>query len=292
MDAEQVTECITYHGEGPIWDAVRGRLLIVDMLRGVVLDLGDPSRGRLDSDAVPRHRVGTVAAALRPRSAGGFVVATEHGFSLFDADFVLERQLPDVVTDAGIRMNDGGCDPQGRFYCGTMAYDERTGAGTLFRLEPDGATSVAFGDATVSNGLQWSADGGTAFYNDTPTQCIDAFDYDGETGGFSNRRHLVEIDPSQGHPDGLTIDADGGLWAALWGGGKVHHYDPDGHLADVIAVPGVSNTSAVAFGGPDLDVLYITTSREGIADGEEPFAGSVFAVSPGVRGRILPAFAG
>jgi sugar lactone lactonase YvrE len=292
MDAEQVTERITYHGEGPIWDPVRGRLLIVDMLRGEVLDLGDPRRGRLDSDDVPRYHVGSVAAALRPRSAGGFVVATEHGFSLFDADFVLERALPDVVTDAGIRMNDGGCDPQCRFYCGTMAYDERKGAGTLFRLEPDGTTSVAFGDVTISNGLQWSADGATAYYNDTPTQCIDAFDYDGETGAFSGRRHLAEIDPTQGHPDGLTIDAEGGLWAALWGGGKVHHYDPDGYLVDVITVPGVSNTSAVAFGGKDLDVLYITTSREGIADGEEPCAGSVFAASPGVRGRILPTFAG
>lgn len=292
MDAEQITERIAQHGEGPIWDQAGGRLLIVDIPRGEVLDLGDPLGGRLDSDDVPRYHVGSVAAALRPRTAGGFVVATEHGFSLFDTDFVLERQLPDVVTDAGIRMNDGGCDPQGRFYCGTMAYDEQKGAGTLFRLEPDGATSVAFGDVTISNGIQWSADGATAYYNDTPTQCVDAFDYDGETGEFSNRRHLARIDSSQGHPDGLTIDAEGGLWAALWGGGKVHHYDPDGNLVDVIIVPGVSNTSAVAFGGPDLDVLYITTSREGIADGEEPCAGSVFAASPGVKGRVLPTYAG
>jgi sugar lactone lactonase YvrE len=292
MDAEQVTEPLTFHGEGPIWDPERGRLLIVDLLKGDVLDLADPRHHAPDPDRVPRHHVGAVAAALRPRAAGGFVVATEHGFSLFDPDFALERKLPDVVTDGRIRMNDGGCDPRGRFYCGTMAYDEQHGAGTLFRLEPDGITSVAFAGVTISNGLQWSADGGTAYYIDTPTGCIDAFDYDVEAGRFSNRRHLAEVDPTQGHPDGMTIDSEGGLWAALWGGGKVHHYDPDGHLIDVIAVPGVSNTSAVAFGGPDLDVLYITTSREGIADGAEPSAGAVFAVSPGVRGRILPAFAG
>jgi sugar lactone lactonase YvrE len=292
MDAEQVTERIAQHGEGPIWDSDQGRLLIVDIPRGEVLDLHDPSVGRMDSDAVGRYHVGKVAAALRPRSAGGFVVATEHGFSLFDRDFVLEREVPDVVTDAGIRMNDGGCDSQGRFYCGTMAYDETPGAGTLFRLEPDGTTSVAFGDVTISNGLQWSADGATAYYNDTPTQCIDVFDYDGASGQFSNRRHFAEIDRSQGSPDGMTIDEEGGIWTALWSGGKVHHYDRDGYLVDVITVPGVSNTSAVAFGGPDLDVLYITTSREGIADGEEPGAGAVFAARPGVRGRVLPTFAG
>jgi sugar lactone lactonase YvrE len=292
MDAEQMTDPVTFHGEGPIWDPERGRLLIVDLLRGDVLDLGDPRATRRTGADFPRHHVGSVAAALRPRAGGGFVVATEHGFALFDRDFVLERRLPDVVMDARIRMNDGGCDPQGRFYCGTMAYDEQHGAGTLFRLEPDGTTGVAFSGVTISNGLQWSADGGTAYYIDTPTQHIDAFDYDGGTGAFSNRRHLAEVDPSQGHPDGMTVDAEGGLWAALWGGGRVHHYDPAGNLIDVITVPGVSNTSAVAFGGSDLDVLYITTSRQGIADGEEPTAGAVFAVSPGVRGRILPVFAG
>ncbi|MHA7987604.1 SMP-30/gluconolactonase/LRE family protein [Rathayibacter sp. CAU 1779] len=292
MDAEKVTERIAHHGEGPVWDPERSRLLIVDMLQGDVLDLGDPRRTRPTSDTVRRHHVGVIAAALRSRAAGGFVVATEHGFSLFDADFVLERELPDVLTDGGIRMNDGGCDLQGRFYCGTMAYDERHGAGTLYRLEPDGVTSVALEDATISNGLQWSADGRTAYYIDTPTQCIDAFDYDGETGEFSNRRHVAVVDPSQGHPDGMAIDSEGGLWVALWGGGKVHHYHPDGRLADVITVPGVTNTSAVAFGGPELDVLYITTSREDIADGAEPSAGAVFAVSPGVRGRVLPGYAG
>lgn len=292
MDAEQVTERITEHGEGPIWDSDRGRLLIVDIMRGEVLDLRDPTTGRVESDDIARYHVGKVAAALRPRSAGGFVVATEHGFSLFDRDFVAERAVPDVVTDAGIRMNDGGCDPQGRFYCGTMAYDEKPGVASLYRLEPDGTTSVAFDGVTISNGLQWSADGGTAYYIDTPTQCVDVFDYDGESGEFTNRRRFAEIDRSQGSPDGMTVDDEGGLWVALWSGGKVHHYDPDGYLTDVITVPGVSNTSAVAFGGPDLDVLYITTSRQGIADGEEPAAGSVFAARPGARGRVLPTFAG
>lgn len=292
MDAEQVTECIAHHGEGPIWDPAVGRLLMVDMLRGEVLDVGDPQRSRTDSVDVVRHRVGSVAAALRPRTAGGFVVATEHGFSLYDADFALERRLQDPITDASVRMNDGGCDPRGRFYCGTMAYDERPGAGVLYRLQGEGEISVAFAGVTISNGLQWSLDGSIAYYIDTPTNCVDAFDYDVESGQFSHRRHLAEVDPSQGHPDGMTIDAEGGLWVALWGGGKVHHYDPDGSLVDVINVPGVTNTTAVAFGDRDLDRLYITTSREGIADGDEPQAGAVFIASPGVRGKLLPGFAG
>ena len=285
MRAEQVAAPVAWHGEGPVWDAAGARLLIVDMMAGAVLDLES-------MDAPVRHDVGTVAAALRPRANGGFVVATERGFSLFSSAFDLEHRLPNVFDDPRIRMNDGGCDPQGRFYCGTMAYDETPGAGAMYRLDPDGTTCLVFDGVTISNGLQWSVDGMHAYYNDTPTDRTDVFDFDGSDGSFHNRRPFASADDVAGQPDGLTVDAEGGVWTALWGGGAVRRYDASGALTEVVEVPGVTNTSACAFGGDDLRTLYITTSRQGIPDGEQPSAGAVFAVMPGVAGRPLPTFAG
>jgi sugar lactone lactonase YvrE len=287
-----MTDRIAYHGEGPVWDAALGRLLMVDMLAGDVLELGDPSAAG-GQVPVARHHVGSpVAAALRPRETGGYVVATEHGFSLVDDDFVVESVLPDVVTDAGIRMNDGGCDPQGRFYCGTMAYDETPGAGTLYRLDPDGSTQQVFAGLGISNGLQWSADGATAYYVDTQRHRIDAFDFDGADGSFTAGRTFASIDPSDGFPDGLAVDAENGVWVALWEGGQVRRYDSTGALTEVIEVPGASRTTAAAFGGDKLDTLFITTSRQGIGEDDEPAAGSLFAVKPGVTGRRMPVFGG
>lgn len=287
MRAEQVTAPVTWHGEGPSWDRVGQRLLVVDMLAGAVVDLASFERPR-------RYDVGSpVAAVIRRRASGGFVVATEHGFSLFDEEFSLDRRLPDVLTDPGIRLNEGGCDPFGRFFCGSMAYDATPGAAAIYRLEPDGTTSVALTGATISNGLQWSADGSLAYYVDTDTRRVDVFDYDGTDGSFHDRRPLVAIgDDVAGSPDGMTIDADGGLWVAFWGGGAVRRYDQTGALTAVLDVPGVTNTSAAAFGGHDLDTLYITSSRQHLPDDAEPQAGAVFAAQPGVRGVALPDYAG
>ncbi|MGN6127232.1 MAG: SMP-30/gluconolactonase/LRE family protein [Humibacter sp.] len=297
MRSEQVTDPVVEHGEGPVWNAATGRLLVVDMLAGDVVDLGDPGRGgpsaRTSAPEPTRHHVGSrVAAAARPRASGGYVVATEHGFHLLDDGFRIERELPDVVEDARIRMNDGGCDPQGRFYCGTMAYDEAPGAGALFRLDPDGTTTLVFDEVGISNGLQWSADGASAYYVDTLTDRIDLFDFDGRDASFHDRRPFAIIDPEHGHPDGLAVDAEGGVWVALWQGGRVHRYDSTGELTAVVEVPGVTNTTAATFGGDDLGTLYITTSRLGIPPGAEPAAGAVFAVEPGVAGRPLHLFAG
>lgn len=287
MKAEQVTGPVTWHGEGPFWDRVGRRMLVVDMLAGAVVDLASLERPE-------RYDVGSpVAAVIRRRSAGGFVVATEHGFSLFDEHFSLERRLPDVLDDPGIRLNEGGCDPHGRFYCGAMAYDESPGAASLYRLDPDGSVSVALTDVTISNGLQWSRDGALAYYIDTPTRRVDVFDVDSVDGSFHNRRAFAAFgDEVDGAPDGMTIDAEGGLWVAFWGGGALRRLDADGNVTAVVEVPGVTHTSAAAFGGPDLDTLYITSSRQHLAAEAEPQAGAVFAVRPGVRGSVLPDYAG
>ena len=270
---DQVTEPLAAHGEGPVWYAGWPGLRWVDMLAGDVLEL-DPA-----THAVSRHHVGTVAAALRPRTDGGVVLALERGFALADADLANVRSLGELWTGADVRMNDGGCDPGGRFYCGSMAYDERPGAGALYRLDRDGSVTTVLTGVTISNGLAWSPDGGTAYYVDTPTHRVDAFDYDPRRG-LTDRRTLVEIPEEDGSPDGMTVDADGRLWIALWGGAAVRCYSSKGEFEEHVPLP-VSQVTACTFGGPELADLYITTSQQGVREQE---AGAVFRHRPGVRG--------
>jgi sugar lactone lactonase YvrE len=280
--AEQVTGPVTYHGEGPVWSESWGGLRWVDMLAGDVLSLA--ADGTID-----RRQVGNVAAALRPRRQGGAVIAVERGFALEDADGAI-RYLGELWTDTHVRMNEGGCDPDGRFYCGSMAYDQRPGAGALYRLDPDDSVHVVLENVTISNGLEWSPDGSLAYYNDTPTQRVDVFDYDGESG-LTGRRPFAEIPAEAGGPDGLTVDEEGGVWVALYGGGAVRRYNPEGVLDEVIEVP-AEQVTACTFGGSNLDQLFITTSREGLGGGDDPLAGSVFRSAVGVASLPVREFAG
>jgi sugar lactone lactonase YvrE len=171
-----------------------------------------------------------------------------------------------------------------------MAYDQRPGAGALYRLDPDGSVRVVLENVTISNGLEWSPDGSKTYYNDTPTQRIDVFDYDGESG-LTGRRPFAEIPAEAGLPDGLTIDEQGGVWVALYGGGAVRRYTPDGMLDEVIEVP-AKMVTACTFGSQDHSQLFITTSREGLGDGEDPLAGSLFRSAVGVAGLPVREFAG
>ncbi|NIH84177.1 SMP-30/gluconolactonase/LRE family protein [Amycolatopsis granulosa] len=279
---DQVTAPVAEHGEGPVWAPEWPSVRWVDMLAGDVLEL--------DGDEVRRHHVGSVAAALRPGVAGGVVVAVERGFALADATLADVRPLGEVWSDPGIRMNDGGCDPDGRFYCGSMAYDETPGAAALYRLDPDGTITTVLTGVTISNGLAWSPDGGTAYYVDTATGRIDAFDYTA-AAGLTHRRPVVTIPADVGSPDGLTVDAEGNLWVALWGGGAVHCYAPGGAQLARVALP-VTQVSACTFGGTDLSELYITTSRQGVGEGTQPEAGALFRVRPGVRGMPAHRYSG
>jgi sugar lactone lactonase YvrE len=282
MLAEQVTDPVAYHGEGPVWSPRWGGLRWVDMLAGDVLSLGPDG-------AIGRRHVGTVAAAIRPRRSGGAVIGIERGFALEDPAGTVTA-LPPLWTHDRIRMNEGACDPDGRFYCGSMAYDRTPGAGALHRLDPDGSVHLVLEGVSTSNGLDWSPDGSRAYYNDTDTSRVDVFDYDAD-GGLSDRRPFVLIDPDDGRPDGLTVDAEGGVWVALHRGGAVHRYRPDGTLDAVVEVP-VRKVTACTLGGERLDELYITTSREGLAPGEEPAAGSLFRAEVGVAGQPVREFAG
>lgn len=282
MLATQITDPVAYHGEGPVWSPRWGGLRWVDMLAGDILSLGPDG-------PVGRRHVGTIAAAVRPRRGGGAVIGVERGFALEGADGTIHLLTPLWAHDR-LRMNEGGCDPQGRFYCGSMAYDRTPGAGSVHRLDPDGSTHVVLAGVTISNGLDWSPDGSLAYYNDTDTGRVDVFDHDPEAG-LSGRRTFVLIDPDDGRPDGLTVDADGGVWVALNKGSAVHRYRADGTLDEVVEVP-VRKVTACTFGGDRLDQLYITTSRENLEPGEEPEAGSLFVADVGVVGQPVREFAG
>lgn len=282
MRADQLTDPVAFHAEGPVWSESWGGFRFVDMFAGDVLSLA--ADGTLS-----RRNVGRIAAALRPRTQGGAVIAVERGFVLEDSDGRL-TELPEVWSDDSVRMNDGGCDPDGRFYCGSMGYDARTGAGSLYRLDPDASVHAVHEGVTISNGLEWAPDGSRAYYNDTPTSRVALFDYERESG-LTGMRTFVDIDPADGMPDGLTVDSEGGVWVALYGGGAVHRYTPDGTLDAVIEVP-ARNTTACTLGGPNLDQLFITTSREGLEPGDDPLAGSVFTANVGVKGLPVRAFAG
>ena len=282
MRVEQVTGPVAYHGEGPVWSERWGGLRWVDMLAGDILSL-------TNDGTIDRRHVGSVAAAVRPRRGGGAVIGVERGFALEDVDGTLTH-LDEVWSDDSVRMNEGGCDPDGRFYCGSTAYDQRPGAASLYRLDPDLSVRVVLQDVTVSNGLEWSPDGSLAYYNDTATYRIDVFDYDTDAG-LTNRRVFVDLSDKEKRPDGLTVDEQGGVWTALSNGGAVRRYTQDGVLDEVLEVP-TRKVTACTLGGPRLDQLFITTSREGLEPDEDPLAGSLFRAAAGVRGLPIREFAG
>ena len=275
------------HAEGPVWDARAGVVRWVDMLRGDILSL--------DPDALPEHglveperrHVSKVVAALRPRTSGGWVVATEHDFAVTagDDDWTL-RPVARALDDPGIRLNEGGCDLAGGFLCGSMAYAKTAGAATLYRLDPDGSVDVVLSDLTISNGFSIDPTGRLAYYIDTPTMRVDVFDVGADGRSLSGRRPFVHIEDGAGGPDGLCVDTEGGVWVALFGGSSVRRYLADGTLATIVHVD-TRKVTACTFAGADLGTLIITTSQEDLEPGDGPLAGTIFAVRPGATG-LLP----
>jgi sugar lactone lactonase YvrE len=276
-------------GEGPVWDPDAGCLYFVDIERGLVHRY-DP-----DTQASRSLQVDAMVGAVALTSGGDLVLAVRDGFARLDPGSGEVRLIAAVATDRpDLRMNDGNVDPAGRFWAGTMAIDERTAAGALYRLDPDGRVHRMLPQVTISNGLDWSGDGRLMYYVDTPTRSIDVFDFDVATGTIANRRSLVRVARGEGWPDGLTLDADGYVWVALWAGGALRRYAPDGTLDRVLTVPAAYPTSC-AFGGPDFRDLYITTAATPLTPDErqrEPFAGGLFRCRPGVQGRPAHRFGG
>ncbi len=278
------------HGEGPTWDDDRAELLWVDITGGLVRRAAVDTGGTLSETGV--HRGGNTVGAVVPAADGGWLLAADGGFTHLAPDGTA-RVLLDLAgeggteADGGTRMNDAACDPAGRFYAGTMAFDQRSGAGTLYRLDVDGTVTRVLDGLTVSNGIDWSPDGRTAYLADSGPGVVHAFGYDPATGAFSDGRVLLEFSGDDGVADGLTVDDEGCLWTALWGGGQVRRWSPEGDLLAVVEVPGVAQTSSCAFAGPAHDLLVVSTSAEGLDDAAraaQPDAGRLFTARPGVTG--------
>ncbi|MFE9498327.1 SMP-30/gluconolactonase/LRE family protein [Streptomyces collinus] len=267
-------------GEGPTWDAATGRLLWLDVL-GMRIHTYDPATGRRTVRTTEQH-----IGAAKPRAGGGLVLNLRDGVGLLDPDGAFRWLHHEPV--AGRRANDAAVAPDGSLWAGTMRYDEATGGGTLSRLTGDGDVRTVLPDVTVSNGTGWSPDGGLMYYADTPTRRVDVFDVDGDT--VRDRRTLVEIEEGAGFPDGLTVDAEGCVWVALWDGGAVRRYTPSGELDRVVPLP-TPRTTACVFGGPDLTDLYITTAHVGLS-APHPLSGSVLVVPGAGRGLPQPPFKG
>jgi len=289
IQAELLVDAHASLGEGPVWDERDGCLWWVDIM-GQAIHRSDPATGR--DEIVP---IGQLVGAVVSRASGGLVAAVQDGFVALDpASGKIEVLALVEADDPTMRMNDGKVDPQGRFWAGTMGVDHRPEAGTLYRLDPDLRVTPMISGTTISNGLDWSLDGRTMYYIDTPTRRVDRFDFEPATGAIAGRTPAVAIREGAGSPDGMTVDADGFLWVALWDGWAVERYSPDGRLDRRVEVP-AQQASSCAFGGPDLDLLFITTAQEGFPPGglpDQPHAGGLFVCSPGVRGRAPFRFAG
>ena len=278
--------------EGPRWDAEREELLWVDIIGSRL------HRARVGTERL-LHEVDSLqfdrfVGAAAPVAGGGYVLAAATGFLLVASSGDVHELAQPEAGRSDVRMNDGACDPQGRFWAGTMAFDESPGAGVLYRLELDGRCTPVLEGLTISNGIGWSPDGAEMYLSDSGTRTIDRFDFAADTGDISGRRTIVAIPPGIA-PDGLTVDVRGNIWVALYDGGALRCYSPNGSLLATLPMP-VDRPTSCAFGGPDWGTLFVTTAREGLdaaALARQPDAGRVFRIDGlGVSGPPCAVYRG
>lgn len=276
-------------GEGPSWHHGINKLFWVD-IEGKAVHLFDP-KTKEDKLFPVGQRVGCIA----PLADGNILAALQNGIHFMNIQTGELSFLDNPIDDPDIRFNDGKCDPAGRFWMGTMHLEQKKGVAALYRMDADNNIRQILDGVTVSNGLVWTADKKTMYYIDTPTHAVRAFDYDEGNGNISRGRIAFEIPESEGSPDGMTIDVEGNLWIALWGGGGVACFDPaTGKMLRKIQVP-APHTTACTFGGDDFKTLYITSARDGLSEeqlNQYPQSGGLFAIQPGVAGLPASFFAG
>jgi sugar lactone lactonase YvrE len=283
-------------GERPVWDEDDASLIWVDINAGRLHRHRPGERNEIVTELAAAGKPVPIGAASR-RRGGGYVLAAGDGFRLTRPDGQPE---PGVLHPPGmgedVRFNDAACDPAGRFWAGTVAHDQRPGAGALYRLDAGGEVTTVLTGVTESNGLGWSPDGATFYYIDSgePEPRVRAFPFDLASGHLGDPVDLVTFAGGSAVPDGLVVDDDGCLWVAVYGGAALHRFAPSGELIATLPVP-VSCPTCPAFGGPGLSVLYLTTARQDL-DAEqraaEPMAGHVLRTSPGARGQRATPFAG
>jgi sugar lactone lactonase YvrE len=274
-------------GEGALWDWRHDLLVSVDILAGRVL-VNDPGDGSTRS-----IEVGQPVSAAMLRGEHELLLAMRDGFSTLDLESGSFEPLVAVESDnRANRMNDAACDARGRCFAGTMAFDTSPGAGTLYCLDGDLSVHAVLSGLTISNGLGWSPSGSVMYHIDSMAGGVDAHDFDERTGALTGKRRLVDTDPSWGLPDGLAVDAEGGIWVAFWGGSAVRRFGPGGELSETIELP-ATNPTRPAFGGANLDQLYVTTAQlepQQTVDGDG--GGGIYLLEPGVRGMRANPFAG
>jgi sugar lactone lactonase YvrE len=288
MKAEVVLEAGATLGEGPLWCPREQALYWVDSLAPAIHRFV-PVSGAIASWEMPAT-IGSIVL----RQGGGALAALADGYAFVDLESGAVTALGDPEAEtAATRFNDGKCDRRGRFWAGTMDIDQRAPLGALYRLDPNVSWHRLAEGVTVSNGLGWSPDDRTMYHVDSPSRRIFAYDFDVDVGAVANRRVFAEVPEGRGFPDGLTVDAEGFVWCAIWLGGRVERYAPDGRLDGTVELP-VKRVTSCAFGGLKLDLLYVTTARwRGPArPPHEPPAGHLFAVETGAKGLPEPRFAG
>lgn len=289
VEAEPVGDVTAVLGEGPYWVPEDDCLLWVDIKRGHLHRSYFPAGNTVTLDFSKETADGAVTAAF-PAVGGGILTAGGSRLTLRvpaeRGDEWVSRVVAEVPPRAGVRFNDASVDPAGRVWVGSMHTDETEPLGELYRLDPGGVLTTVVKGVTVSNGLGWSPDGTRLYYADSPLRRIDVFDYDPATGEASGRRRFTDLSDCAGVPDGLTVDADGCVWVCFWGGGVLRRFAPDGTLDAMLRVP-VAQPTSLAFAGPGLTDLYVTTAREGLSEAElrdQPLAGRLLHLRPGPAG--------
>ncbi len=269
-------------GEGAIWDYDTKKLYWVD-IEGKSLNVFDPVTSQNKSFPTASH-IGTVV----PKNKDEVLIALVDGIYTLNLNTGDTALFVDMNTNLiNSRLNDGKCDPEGRLWVGSMNWQQEKGKAKLFTIENDSSITTKIDSVTISNGIVWTKDKKTMYYIDTPTSQIKAYDYDNTTGNISNQRVAVKISEDLGFPDGMTIDEEDMVWVGMWNGNAVLRFNPKtGELLQKIDVP-AHNVTSCAFGGDNLEILYITTAKLDMTDEElekYPLAGSVFKVNPGVKG--------
>lgn len=275
--------------EGPFWDQEEQILYWVDILEKTI---------NIYNTAEKKNRIiqldKMIGAIIPTTENGKLLAALEDGLYIINPETAESEFLVNPESNtAQTRFNDGKCDTKGRFWVGTMDLEENRELGTLYCLDQDLNLEEKVKNVKISNGLAWSLDNKTMYYIDSPTREVLAFDYDLETAEIANKRTIISLAEGEGVPDGMTIDAEGKLWIAHFGGAQVSRWDPDsGEKIDSIQLP-VSNVTSCAFGGKNLDELYITTASVGLSEEEkkeQPYAGGIFRYQAEVKGLAAVKF--
>lgn len=287
-------------GESPVWDADNNALWFIDSLsengRG-----NDLYRMDMATEEVKSWHIGQHIGSCALSEDGRILLNLKDGIWLFDTETEEYELVSDIERDMDDnRLNDGKCDSKGRQWFGSMSMSihdperEFEVTGSFYKLETDGTTKKFFGDVGISNGIAWNAAETRMYFVDTPAQSVYAFDFDLEKGEVSNRKKIIEFAESEGSPDGMCIDAEDMIWVAQFGGGKVSRWNPEtGEKLCEIELP-CSKVTCAAFGGKDLDELYITTGTIFLSEEElkaQPLAGCTFVIKPGVKGTLPNKFA-